>query len=1754
MKPKLLISKALAIAALSCISLYGSSGFKSNSITLKKMVDSKNKTSLFLHNRGDFVAKNLKVVQNGKELICEKNSLLAGNGTVCKSSKGDLQDKKPIVFKSDIFSTIDKKSLNISNSSFENSDLSNWKTAENVEIDSGSYKNQDGSFFLKITGSKNFESKASKIVKIQEGRLYELNLLAGLARNGSNLSIITVNYLDANYKLIKKDGASNVVTNLIGNGFKKYTFMLEAAPKNAKYIQIKAVSKNNTLYIDKLNLKEIALGKKVSKISKIYFLKSIKVTDNMQPLCTCDGKVGDTVWYDKDRDGYQDSDEFGISGVKVYAYKDDKLVKSAVTDASGKYQIKNLCSGCYKFKFVLPNGWKFTKYTSGFADRKSSAKSDGWTETKEVCGNSSFCNIDAGIYKEPLFTCPSGFKKFELPYDKKLYYGGITKIDISSGFRGKLNGAKKVWIKNAYTWDGYQGRKCHTNQKHEQVRVVFVDGSNKKYPTKYTDDVADGVDFADKTTADLGMVNLNSGAKKVYVAHISDNIYGSGDHSSANSVYFKGFCYKIEDFGNPKIDIEKFTNNKDADTGTGPLIPVGETVKWTYVVKNSGNVKLTDITVKDNKEGIVCSGFSLNPGESKTCVKTAKAIAGQYENTATVEAVDLSGKKVKDTDLSHYYGVKPCIDVEKSTNGEDADTGRGPVITVGDKVTWTYRVRNAGNVKLSDIKLADDKEGNIACPKTTLDVNESMLCKKEGVAKEGQYENTATVSGKGVLGKEVTESDPSHYFGEHIIPVNPSLDIEKATNGKDADVGTGPVLNIGDKVTWTYVVRNNGNVKITNIKVTDDKEGVICQGFDLEAGAKKVCTKTGAAKEGQYVNHAVVTGKAPSGQDVKDTDPSHYLGKNPNTASIGDYVWFDKNVDGIQNSGEKGIENVKVQLYKDGKYTGKETTTDKNGKYLFKDLPAGNYSVKIIKPKNYPYFTLQNQGGNDAKDSDVNPNNGMSDTISLKEGQAYRDLDAGLVCSACNKIDIEKSTNNQDADTGTGPVVAVGSKVTWKYVVKNNGNAKVSDIKVSDDKEGAISCPKTALNAGESMTCVKTGVAKAGQYENLATVEGKDPLGNKLTDKDPSHYYGGKPGIDVEKSTNGQDADSGTGPVVAVGSTVTWKYVVKNTGNVKITNVVVKDDKEGTICSIASLAPGASKTCTKTGKAKAGQYANTATATAKDATGNSVSDKDPSHYYGKKLSCLGDFVWQDRNGNGVQESGEEGIAGAKVELLDKNGNPAKDFYGHTVTAQTTGNDGKYKFCKLRDGEYIVKVTPPNGYVISPKDKGGDDAKDSDVSPTTGKSDIIKLPEGANDMSVDAGVNKPVGCLGNFIWLDKNANGIQDSGENGVKGAKVELLDSNGNPAKDGYGDLVAPQTTGDNGEYKFCKLDAGKYIVKVTPPSGYVISPKDAGVNDAKDSDIDPRTGKTAVINLPTAGNDMTWDGGLYKPACLGDTVWLDYDGNGIQDNNSKEHGIEGVVVTLMDENGNSVTDVNGNEVAPITTKADGKYQFCNLKLGKYKVKMLKDDDMYYVTYKDKGNDDSKDSDINPDTYTTDPVELQSGDNNKDLDGGYFKCGSLIGVYSVIDMGMGAYSVNSGVLDGLKVTIYDLDGNTVDELTTDKYGRFSASNLLPGKYKVVFQKPDGMQFAKDDTVYVTVRAGEENIQVENTVAPESVKKEKVTQKLHSEGKKAQSVTRAGNKAEQGAESVTKDSMSAAASIYMLAMLLSFLAIARRESK
>ncbi|HET9369474.1 MAG TPA: hypothetical protein VFO19_04480 [Vicinamibacterales bacterium] len=276
-------------------------------------------------------------------------------------------------------------------------------------------------------------------------------------------------------------------------------------------------------------------------------------------------------------------------------------------------------------------------------------------------------------------------------------------------------------------------------------------------------------------------------------------------------------------------------------------------------------------------------------------------------------------------------------------------------------------------------------------------------------------------------------------------------------------------------------------------------------------------------------------------------------------------------------------------------------------------------------------------------------------------------------------IDIEKLTNNEDADVAPGPRIPLGNTVTWSYVVKNIGTVNLTAVNVVDDRGVVVSCAQTALSAGASMTCTGTGIATAlGPYQNLgtATAQWSTSAGSgTVTDSDPSHYLGVSP-ITIEKLTNGEEADTAPGPSIAVGSPVTWEYRLTNISTSPLTSVSVSDDRGVAVsCSQTSLGPGATMTCTGSGQAVLGQYSNIGTVTANWSAGGfsgTATASDPSHYLGVSEDEGPKVSLCHRTGAGFYVLISVGAAAEPAHLAHGDGRPGQAVPGSPGRSFSSG--------------------------------------------------------------------------------------------------------------------------------------------------------------------------------------------------------------------------------------------------------------------------------------------------------------------------------------------------------------------------------------------------------------------------------------------------------------------------------------------------
>jgi uncharacterized repeat protein (TIGR01451 family) len=227
---------------------------------------------------------------------------------------------------------------------------------------------------------------------------------------------------------------------------------------------------------------------------------------------------------------------------------------------------------------------------------------------------------------------------------------------------------------------------------------------------------------------------------------------------------------------------------------------------------------------------------------------------------------------------------------------------------------------------------------------------------------------------------------------------------------------------------------------------------------------------------------------------------------------------------------------------------------------------------------------------------------------------------------------------------------------------------------------------------------------------------------------------------------------------------------------------------------------------------------------------------------------VGDYVWSDVNGNGIQNGGEPGLTGVVVRLYSSASN--------LLLTTTSGVAGAYAFTNLPTGSYFLEFVTPTNYLPTVQDAGGDDALDSDISTNTGRTATFTLSGGTNDTSRDAGYYQPVSSIGNFVWRDVNGNGLQDGGaETGMPNVVVTLYDASSN--------AVGVTTSSAAGAYSITNLPTGYYFLEFTPPAGFTFTLQDQGGNDAVDSDVSPVTGRTGLFYLPPGTADDTRDAGL---------------------------------------------------------------------------------------------------------------------------------------------------------------------------------------------------------------------------------------------------------------------------------------------------
>ena len=296
------------------------------------------------------------------------------------------------------------------------------------------------------------------------------------------------------------------------------------------------------------------------------------------------------------------------------------------------------------------------------------------------------------------------------------------------------------------------------------------------------------------------------------------------------------------------------------------------------------------------------------------------------------------------------------------------------------------------------------------------------------------------------------------------------------------------------------------------------------------------------------------------------------------------------------------------------------------------------------------------------------------------------------------------------------------------------------------------------------------------------------------------------------------------------------------------------------------------------------------------------------YLFGESGSGLSGLVYVDRNGNGVRDGGEPGIAGVTVTLsgTDVDGNAV-----HVVT--TTDSNGVYSLLQL-------PASNGQGYTLTesqPAAWGDGQDRVGTLGGTLGNDTVTGIVLGANQFGSGYDFGEVGGSLRGQIYLDSNSNGARDAAEPPLTGVTVTLTGM----GADGQA-INRTVTTDAAGHYQFDHLpapDASGYTLTETQPSNY---------NDGQ-ATVGSAGGAAAPnvisgIPLPAGGNGTGYDFGEVSAgmAALGGKVWFDYDHNRNESVSRQGSGRSDWTVQLLR---------NGSVAATTQTDSQGNYRFSNL-------------------------------------------------------------------------------------------------------------------------------------------------------------------------------------------------------------------------------
>ena len=287
------------------------------------------------------------------------------------------------------------------------------------------------------------------------------------------------------------------------------------------------------------------------------------------------------------------------------------------------------------------------------------------------------------------------------------------------------------------------------------------------------------------------------------------------------------------------------TAGTPVDVNNNGRVDAGDTIAFSFLVNNTGDLTLSLVGVSDGKVGAVtCPQPTLAPTASTTCNATytitqADVNSGAVNNTAVAIASppNQPGIVSPPDSTTTATSADATLSIDK-TAGTPVDINTNGRVDAGDTIPYSFLVTNTGAVTLTSVTVNDAKVGAVFCPVTTLQPGASTTCTADYTITQadvntGAVANTATASGSPPTGPAVTSAPSSTSTPTSTVR---SIVLDK-TAGTPVDVNANGRVDAGDTIAYSFLVTNTGAQTLTTVgDHRCEGGGGVVSGDDVAAG------------------------------------------------------------------------------------------------------------------------------------------------------------------------------------------------------------------------------------------------------------------------------------------------------------------------------------------------------------------------------------------------------------------------------------------------------------------------------------------------------------------------------------------------------------------------------------------------------------------------------------------------------------------------------------------------------------------------------------------------------------------------------------------------------------------------------------------------------------------------------------------------------------------------------------------------------